>query len=91
MLRRGLEEARSTPTPIQITEEADLVHLSDELVDVRFPVTKVTTLDVVLEFACPPTAVGVGKLEGPQEVGCLWQSLNIRISEYAQLLRYSPA
>ncbi len=45
-----------------------LVHLSDELVDVDLPVTEVTTLDVVLEFPCPPATSGVGELEGPQEV-----------------------
>lgn len=48
-----------------------LVHLSNELVDVLFPVTKVSTLDKVLELACPPAASGVGELEGPKEVGCL--------------------
>ena len=31
-----------------------LVHLSDELVDVGFPVTEVTTQDIVLELAYPP-------------------------------------
>ena len=48
-----------------------LVHLSDELVDVGFPVAEVTTLNVVLEFACPPATSRVGELEGPQEVGGL--------------------
>jgi hypothetical protein len=47
------------------------VHLSDEVVDISFPVTKVTTLHIVLKFPCPPTASGVGKLEGPKEVGGL--------------------
>jgi hypothetical protein len=44
------------------------VHLPDELVDVDFPVTKVTALDVVLEFASPPSACRVGEFEWPQEV-----------------------
>lgn len=47
------------------------VHLSDEFVDVGFPVTKVTALDVVLELARPPAAGGVRQLERPQEVGRL--------------------
>jgi len=47
------------------------VHLPDELVDVRLPVTEITTLDVVLEFPCPPATSGVRKFEGPEEVGCL--------------------
>jgi len=47
------------------------VHLSDKLVDVDFPVTKVTALDEVLEFTGPPAACGVGELEWPQEVRCL--------------------
>lgn len=35
------------------------------------PVAKVTTLDEVVELAGPEAAVGVGKLEGPEEVGGL--------------------
>ena len=47
------------------TKPSTLVHLSDELVDVGFPVAEVTALNVVLEFACPPAPSGVGELEGP--------------------------
>lgn len=46
----------------------NLVHLSDELVDVALPITEVTTLDVVLELSCPPSPCGVRQLERPQEV-----------------------
>lgn len=46
----------------------NLVHLADETVDVLLTVTGVTTLDVVLELASAETTVGVGKLEGPEEV-----------------------
>ena len=46
-------------------QTGDLVHLSDELVDIGFPVAEVTTPNVVLEFACPPAASWVGELEGP--------------------------
>lgn len=53
------------------SEDVILVHLADELVNVRFPVTEVTTLDEVLELACPPAASGVGKLEWPEEVARL--------------------
>jgi len=49
----------------------NLVHLPDELVDVRLPVTKVTSLDEVLELARPPATSGVGELEGPEEIGSL--------------------
>ena len=45
-----------------------LVHLPDEGVDVLLTVTKVTTLDVVLELAGTEATSGVGELEGPQEV-----------------------
>lgn len=48
-----------------------LVHLPDEFVDVGLPVTKVTTLDEMLEFPCPPATGGVGELERPKEVGSL--------------------
>lgn len=44
------------------------VHLSDELVDIGLPVTKVTTLHKVLELPCPPSTGRVRKLEGPEEV-----------------------
>lgn len=46
-----------------------LVHLPDELVDELFAVTKVTTLDEVLELAGAETTVGGRQLEGPEEVG----------------------
>ena len=50
-----------------------LIHLPDELVDVLLTVTQVTTLDEVLELAGAETTVGVGELEGPQEVGGLFE------------------
>lgn len=48
-----------------------LVHLADEGVDVVLTVTKVTTLDEVLELASAETTGGVAELEGPAEVGGL--------------------
>lgn len=48
-----------------------LVHLADESVDVLLTVTSITTLDEVLELAGAETTVGVGQLEGPEEVGSL--------------------
>jgi hypothetical protein len=48
-----------------------LVHLSDESVDVLFPVAKITALDEMSELAWTETASWVGQLEWPQEVGCL--------------------
>jgi len=45
-----------------------LVHLSDELVDVGFPVTEVTAQDIVLELAYPPATCWVRKLKRLQEV-----------------------
>ena len=56
------------PTQAELPTNTNLVHLADELVDVRLPVTEVTALDEVLELACPPAARGVGELEGPEEV-----------------------
>lgn len=48
-----------------------LVHLGDELVDVLFPVSEITTLDEVLEFASLETTSRVRKLERPQKVSGL--------------------
>jgi hypothetical protein len=48
-----------------------LVHLPNELVDVIFTVSMVTTLYEMLEFACSPSASGVRELEWPEEVGGL--------------------
>jgi len=45
--------------------------LSDESVNLLLTVTKVTTLDPVLELAGPEAASGVAELEGPEEVGGL--------------------
>ena len=56
------------PTQAELPTNTNLVHLADELVDVRLPVTEVTAMDEVLELACPPAARGVGELEGPEEV-----------------------
>lgn len=52
----------------KIHTKYNLVHLSDELVDVVFSVTEVTALDEVLELAYPPATSGVGELERPKEV-----------------------
>ena len=60
--------ARGPPDEDEPPNSNSLVHLADELVDVGLPVTEVTALDEVLELPCPPAAVGVGELEGPQEV-----------------------
>jgi hypothetical protein len=59
------------PHPNRIEEKKQSVHLSDQFVDVAFPVTEVSTLDEVLEFALSPATCRVGELEGPEEVGCL--------------------
>jgi hypothetical protein len=48
-----------------------LIHLPDELVDVIFTVSVVTTLHEMFEFACSPSTGGVGELEWPEEVGGL--------------------
>jgi len=47
--------------------------MSDERVDVSFLVTEVATLDVVLELVCPPSTRGIGELERPQEIQCLFE------------------
>lgn len=54
---------RITPTAKTL-----LVHLLDESVDVLLTVTKITTFNVMLELASAEATVGVGQLEGPQEV-----------------------
>jgi hypothetical protein len=60
--------ARHTQLNARLGRTSTLVHLPDQLVDVGLAVTKVTTLNVVLEFACSPTTSGVRQLEGPQEI-----------------------
>lgn len=64
----------TTPNPVvkaKATFILNLVHLADEVVDGLLTVTKVTTLNVVLELAGTETTSRVGQLEGPQEVGGL--------------------
>ena len=69
-----------TATPITPQPVGDSVHLPDELVDVLFPVTMITTLNVMFEFTCSPATSGVRQLEGPQEVG----SLESRVRPHAE-------
>ena len=52
------------------------VHLSDKLVDVRLPVTKVAALNIVLKLARSPTASGIRKFERPEEVRRLTNEAN---------------
>jgi hypothetical protein len=47
--------------------------LADKLVDINFPITKVTTLHVVLELPCSPTTSGIRQFEGPKEVRGLFE------------------
>jgi hypothetical protein len=44
------------------------VHLTDKLIYVGFPITEVSTFDIVLEFARPPPASGVREFERPKEI-----------------------
>lgn len=48
-----------------------LIHLSNKLVDIAFPISKVTTLDEMFELARPPATSRVRELERPQKVRCL--------------------
>ena len=68
------------PTQAELPTNTNLVHLADELVDVRLPVTEVTALDEVLELACPPAAGGVRELEGPEEVRRLSTDISLIIA-----------
>lgn len=52
-------------------ENKRLAHLVDELGHVALSVTGVTAFNVTDELLGPPSASGVGKLEGPQEGGGL--------------------
>jgi hypothetical protein len=56
---------------LKIIQVPFLVHLSDESVDVLFPVAKITALDEMSELAWTETASWVGQLKWPQEVRCL--------------------
>lgn len=59
---RGLHHRPMYPTS---------VHLLDESIDVLFSVTKVTTLNEMLELPLPEAASRVGQLEWPQKVAGL--------------------
>jgi len=54
--------------PSAIRNYKHLIHLADKLVDINFPITKVTTLHIVLELPCSPTTSGIRQFEGPKEV-----------------------
>jgi len=45
-----------------------LVHLSDKFVDIGFPVTKVSTFNIMLKLTRPPAAGRVREFERPKEV-----------------------
>jgi hypothetical protein len=59
------------PNSTQTAHRPSLVHASNELVDELLSVTKVTTLDEVLELPWAETTSGRGQLEGPEEVAGL--------------------
>jgi hypothetical protein len=63
----------NTPVPIFSlpNHNQDLVHLSDQGVDLVFTVSEVTPQDVVSEFTWAETTSWVAKLEWPEEVGGL--------------------
>jgi hypothetical protein len=66
IVKKGKEvEKHASVVKLLSSIATTLVHLPDELVDVSFPVTEITTLDVVLELPCPPATSGVGELEWP--------------------------
>ena len=48
-----------------------LIHLSNELIDIFLSITKVSTLYIMLEFSCSPSACRIRELEWPQKVGSL--------------------
>lgn len=52
-----------------------LVHLSDQLVDIVFSVTKITALYVMLKFSRSPSTSWVRQLEWPEKVGGLERPL----------------
>jgi hypothetical protein len=51
------------PTPTSYQKQ--LIHLSNQFVNIAFPISKVTALNKVLELARPPAARGVGEFERP--------------------------
>lgn len=60
-----------TTQPTAHPTVTSLIHLLEQGIDVLFPITQVTTLDVMLELPCSEATCRVGKLEGPQEVAGL--------------------
>ena len=48
-----------------------LIHLSNELIDIFLSITKVSSLYIMLEFSCSPSACRIRELEWPQKVGSL--------------------
>jgi len=49
----------------------NLVHLSDQSVDLVFPISEITTLHEMSELSCTESTGWVAELEWPQEVGSL--------------------
>jgi hypothetical protein len=52
-------------------DPTNLVHLPDQSIDLLLPVTKVTTLDEMVELSLVPSASRVAEFEWPEEVGSL--------------------
>lgn len=51
----------------------NLVHLSNKLVNIFLSVTRITTLNEMLEFPLSPTTSGVTQFKWPQEVWGLFE------------------
>ena len=54
--------------------------MSDELVDVCLPVTKVTALDVMFELPLTPTTSWIGEFKWPKEVRGLKSFVNLKLA-----------
>jgi hypothetical protein len=64
-----IEVIHGEPNPTQQwLPVSRLVHLSDKFVDIIFPVTKVSTFNIMLKLARPPAAGRIRKFERPKEV-----------------------
>jgi hypothetical protein len=75
MLNSGMWIGKMFHAPYPCSETALplLIHLFDQLIDLFFSVTKITTLNKVLEFPLVEAASWAVELKGPQEVRCLFK------------------
>jgi|HubBroStandDraft_3_1064219.scaffolds.fasta_scaffold357019_2 hypothetical protein len=63
-----MEVIHEEPSPTNDDPDQNLVHLPNKGVDVGFPVTKVSALNIMLELARSPSPSRIREFKRPEEV-----------------------